>query len=360
MSPSTQIWDIVPWYSGLPTDESRDRMVMALQLYVDDSGKNDPPVFVLAGFIASAESWVKFSNEWRGALSSAPALDHFKMVDAGHRNGVFKGFSPAERDERLIQLAEIIESHVEFGVSIAIPHATFNKVFKGKMMKALDTPYALAFYLIQAATHKYLLAAGNREEVDLIFDRQLDREKDLLGSHEHTLDGLTEEMVKRFRTPPVSMDDKRALPLQAADMLAWHIRRSWRDGREKLPSLSSAGPILERMLLINEIWLERDLNHMFEIGMAKVASLNTLPPHAANNLKEAFDILATEVNLEVMKSAQAFVPIEMASFPAIGMEKYLLVRSCDACGNPHLHKRLGNNCLASQTAVEWPPASPLS
>lgn len=326
---------------------------MALQFYIDDSGKNDPPIFVLAGFVAHKEAWVKFSNEWKAALARAPSLDHFKMKDANACRGVFKGFSHKERDERLSELAEIIEKHIEFGVSVAIPHDIYERVFRGKMMDAFDTPYTLAFYLMQAASHKYLSATGNFAEIDIICDRQLDREGPILGSHSITMEGLPNEVLKRFPAPPAFMDDQQALPLQAADLLAWHIRRSWRDGRDKLPSLSAAGSILERMLLVNEIWLEKDLNYMFEVGMKGVAALNTLPPHAARNIKNSFDLLATEANVEVMEKALPFCPTEMVSFPAIGMGKYLFVRSCSSCDNPHLHKRLGNRCLAEQTAVAW-------
>ena len=53
MTNSTEMWDIVPWYSGLPSAESGKRLSLALQIYIDDSGKNDPPVFVLASFVAS-------------------------------------------------------------------------------------------------------------------------------------------------------------------------------------------------------------------------------------------------------------------------------------------------------------------
>lgn len=330
---------------------------MAFQLYVDDSGKNDPPIFVLAGFLATHEAWSEFAVEWQEALAGPPELSYFKMKEANRCNGAFKGFTKQQRDERLVQLAKIVQKHVEFGISIGIPHAIYNKVFRGRMMETFDTPYTLAFYLIQGSVHKYLLKAGNRDVVDLVFDRQLDRENQILASHHITVDGMPSQILERFPRAPEFMDDKQALPLQAADLLAWHIRRSWKDGRDKLPTLSAAGPVLKEMLIINELCREKDLEHFFDVGMSKVMSMNTLPPHAAKTVRESFDLLATEANVEVMEKAIPFAPIEMVSFPAIGMEKYLFVRSCAACDNPHLHKRLGNRCLSEQTAVEWPPAS---
>ncbi len=326
---------------------------MAFQFYVDDSGKNDPPVFVLAGLLAEQTAWEQFSLAWEDILAQPPALKCFKMADANRCQGVFKGFSRAERDAKLKRLANLLAEHVEIGVSVAIPHASYAKVFRGQMMKSFDTPYFLAFYLIQAAVHKYLKLAGNLDTVDLVYDRQLEKERYVLGAHAILFESLPDEVTKRYPNPPKFADDRLYPPLQAADLLAWHIRRSWKDGRDKLPSLSAAGPILNEMTLVNEIWLERDLSYLFELGIGKIHSMNTLPPHQATVVRESFAALATEANLAVMGSALPFQPIEMASFPAIGMEKYLFVRSCAACDNPHLHKRLGNRCLAKQTAVEW-------
>jgi hypothetical protein len=47
---------------------------MVLQACLDDSGELEEsinPTFVLAGFIADSESWVKFINDWTDALRRA-------------------------------------------------------------------------------------------------------------------------------------------------------------------------------------------------------------------------------------------------------------------------------------------------
>lgn len=341
----------MPWYVGTEPGFLDDRRLLALQFYIDDSGKNDPPVFILAGFVATIDSWVEFSRRWRDALGGLP---YFKMKDANRCNGVFKGFSHAERDQKLIELASIIRDQVEFGIAIAIPHDAYNRVFTGKMMKAYDTPFTLTHSLMMNRVHKFLTEVGNHDEVDVIFDRQLDNEKDIIASAELGQEKMFPDVRRRFPTLPSFADDKRALPIQAADMLAWHIRRSWNLGKDKLRKLSAAGPILaDEVTSIIEPCYEKDLHQLFAIGQSVASSLNTLFPHQAEALKEGFDQLATMANIEVMEKAVPFVPIEMVSFPAIGMGKYLLVRSCASCGNPHLHKRLGNRCLAEQTEVEW-------
>jgi hypothetical protein len=51
---------------------------MPLQAYVDASGKGDPHLLVIAGYIASADAWELFAAEWQKRLNEAH-LPYFKM-----------------------------------------------------------------------------------------------------------------------------------------------------------------------------------------------------------------------------------------------------------------------------------------
>lgn len=331
---------------------------MALQFFIDDSGKNDPPVFVLAGFVSSTERWVEFSAAWASALADAPSIEHFKMVEANRRKGPFERLTFAQRDQKLLTLAEVIRDHVEFGISIAIPHADYGRVFEKRMMKSYDTPYVLAHNLMMNRADKILCEAKRVDVVDVIFDRQLDREKNILEAYAILGKNPDYPGKRRYPNSPAFADDKTTLPLQAADMLAWHVRRSYRDGIEKLRKLSAAGPIIaDEILSVHELWVEDDLREMYDFAQGVARDLNTMYPYQAQAMSEEFDKLATLANIGVMEQAIPFNPVELISFPANGMGRYRFVRSCAACHNPHLHKRLGNRCLAEQTAVEWGPGN---
>ena len=93
----------------------------------------------------------------------------------------------------------------------------------------LDRPYFLAFFSLARLVARIAHQVGYSEQVELLFDRQ-DNE-----SKEH----LIKEFEKFMRVAPPELagllhtlrweDDKSALPLQAADMLAWHLRRYYFD-----------------------------------------------------------------------------------------------------------------------------------
>jgi hypothetical protein len=55
---------------------------MALQAFIDDSGRGQDPAFVLAGWIASPEQWAEFSDEWIRILHQSPGIEYFKMQEA--------------------------------------------------------------------------------------------------------------------------------------------------------------------------------------------------------------------------------------------------------------------------------------
>jgi hypothetical protein len=55
---------------------------MTLKAFIDESGKGDPSIFVMAGFIARAEEWAKFNDDWNAILEKPPTLEYFHMADA--------------------------------------------------------------------------------------------------------------------------------------------------------------------------------------------------------------------------------------------------------------------------------------
>jgi len=71
--------------AGMRPSAAVRQPIMVLQAYIDDSYKRNGE-FVLAGHIATAESWAKFAKEWEALLPSAGTLAsngnyHFKMSE---------------------------------------------------------------------------------------------------------------------------------------------------------------------------------------------------------------------------------------------------------------------------------------
>lgn len=201
---------------------------MSLRFYIDDSGKNDPPVFVLGGVALDVGRLEEFEAAWRSALANPPAIPFFKMKDANARQGVFKGMSPADRDAKVAALGEVLRIYAVASISVVVRHDQYRRTYKGRLMRWMDEPYQMLFHLIIATAYKLVIEKDLGSTAEFVFDRQLNEERTLEESLATFRQGLVEELASFLAADPRHADDKDEVGLQAADMVAWHVRRSWR------------------------------------------------------------------------------------------------------------------------------------
>ncbi|WP_198141062.1 DUF3800 domain-containing protein [Polaromonas sp. JS666] len=190
-----------------------------LQAYIDDSGsdKRSDKRLVLAGYIQTAEAWSSFSDEWAAVLAAAPALKSLHMTDFG-------GFTKEEREGKIDALAAVLAKYKPISIECSVSSRDYKELLRDAVPYDLRHPYFPCFVGVLYGVAKALEAEGLKGPVDLIFDIQgnvgplsalwytpLKHSDPLLAS---TLGG-----------PPIFRSDDDVLPLQAADMLAWHVRR---------------------------------------------------------------------------------------------------------------------------------------
>lgn len=323
---------------------------MSLCFYIDDSGKNDPPVFVLGGVAVATNRMPTFEAAWRSELANEPAIPFFKMRDANRRSGVFNGISVAARDKKMEALAAIVRTHAGAILSVTVQHDAYKRVFTGRMMHWMDQPYQLLFHLMIVAGYQLSREHGLEGPAEFVFDRQLEHEDALRGSLPFLMANVVPEIRKFLSAAPRHADDRDEVLLQAADLVAWHIRRSWKEGPPALVRASRAGPTLAAIPGRHEIVDDAMLEHVAGVATATIRSLNTVFPYEAARMAEQFATLATTANYHLIASAKSFQVSELISFPAIGTAKYRLVRSCAQLGRPHLHRKRESRCLGEASA----------
>jgi len=198
-----------------------------LQGYIDESGSEpSSKVFLLAGFILEAEEWAKFSDEWDFQLHRALNIDYFKMSEAFSREGQFQGWNPEFVLCKIKDLLSVIEHYKPVGISCLIDWRDYRNEFGPLAVENLSGPYALLFQLVFQAIKAQQKSAGiYPTPVDVDFDDQ--------GKVGQFALQLYQDMKKQFPPTwkqmlgriPIMLDEKKILPLQAADMLAWVERR---------------------------------------------------------------------------------------------------------------------------------------
>lgn len=198
-----------------------------LQVFADESGRGQSSAaYVVAGFVASVETWLAFSKEWRAVLDVEPRIEYFKAREAAHKSGQFANWSEIDRDRRVDTFLNVILSHRLVPTKIAVPHKHYARVFKGRVDKRFDNPFWLPTYSAILVTLRFLASRGVDDKVNFIFDQVKPREKKLILSAWDFYRGYAARETKHLiGSEPQFDDDVTVMPLQAADLHAWHARQ---------------------------------------------------------------------------------------------------------------------------------------
>lgn len=204
--------------------------------YFDESGshanQDGVPVLSLGCYISTAEQWEHFAKEWREILNEYK-IACFHAVD--YENPFCKDYENWDKGKKVWfyqRLQTVIKRRVKKGIAICIVLDDFTKVITGDYLKQLVSPYSFAartcFEIIGEWSEKHNLQepvacvfeAGSRKggEVCDVFNR--------IKTHYNlgTLSFADKKDVVISKRG-VTTERKGILHLQAADILAYEIRK---------------------------------------------------------------------------------------------------------------------------------------
>lgn len=224
-------------YVGLRPDLLPSRNIMTLHCYVDDSGSEpQSKYYVLAGYIAKVGEWRNFTEQWNERLLSS-GLAYFKMSEAMNWSGEFSeenGWNAESIEKEVDHFSKIIFDNCASSVSCRIQHSHFrqyvnsipSRIPKNNRAK---TPYYLLFCSIISRYWMRCEQLNIKERCEFIFDNQHGYEHKAKELFPMILDGNKLMFPRSHRSyigsTPAFEDDKEYLPIQAADMMAWLLRR---------------------------------------------------------------------------------------------------------------------------------------
>jgi hypothetical protein len=273
---------------------------MTLKAFIDESGKGDPPIFVMAGFIARAEEWAAFNDVWLGALE-----EPFHMVAA----------VAAKDFRRINKCIEIIKQHDFPAIAVTVLHADYRRVFRGRVSKRTDRPYFLIYHSLMALVCQWAEYAGINEKIDLIFDEQNEESDFLQSIFSKIMSFAPPEMKDRIGRRPIHVDDEEHPPLQAADTLAWCIRRmAYCRERGEQPE-DYVRTLLDGVKITHLHWTEEMLSDSLDKIRNSNLENNVWFEHENNIALAKQDIIVSEFNQSLIKSAEAGQTISLASIP---------------------------------------------
>jgi Protein of unknown function (DUF3800) len=197
---------------------------MVLNAYIDGSGTGDPKHLVLAGYIATADIWIEFSKDWKAQLDEAK-LPYFKMHEQVARPEIAAWFYRLiEKHDIKAAISCVIHTDelVRVNRSIKYPPHIINT-------EQIENPYYFGFKAIIDVLAQNQQKLGISGPVNFIFDEESEKERVLQG-WELMKAASSPEIAKLYGETPAYQNDKKIMPLQAADLYAWWILKWEREG----------------------------------------------------------------------------------------------------------------------------------
>ena len=235
-------------------------MLAMLKFFADDSGSDVDPngVFVLAGYLMEEPRWVDFAEKWDIQLKRPHAIDYFHMVEAEGGEGQFLGIDRIHRNRKVLDLAEVIREVFPPALVCVMHWKDYNAHIRGRVHPDLDNPYAVLFFKIMRVIAELQIKMNETlteedkqrlgvaiKPVDFIFDDQSSAGLQSLRWYGTLKPRVAEPHKTIIANTPQFKDDKELTPLQAADMLAWHVRRAYthrdEDRRKMLDHITPDG-----------------------------------------------------------------------------------------------------------------------
>lgn len=193
--------------------------------YLDDSGiEPDQKVAVIGGLVMRWEDFFRLDAQWKRVLKRY-SLESIHMVDFVRPNGKHCGMFPEIKKALFRELAEIIASRRDWGISVSVTHTEFVTAFSVPKVREVMDPYALAFIGAALINTRVAEATSHPDKIAYLIDSGNPHADKVRTGHSLIL--VMERFNKaRYRTGAIAFDsDKNNSALQAADVIAWATRR---------------------------------------------------------------------------------------------------------------------------------------
>jgi len=246
-----------------------------IRTYIDDSwSAEDDNILLLAGYAQKVPVWAAFSDAWKAELSKEPAIEYCKMSEAESRKEQFEGWSERKRDKKLADLARVIVEYDPWSIECFVSQKQYKEILEPVIAYDLRGPYMPCFHGIIVSLARYHASTGITLPTDFIFDEQGKIGAEAVLWYEEIKANQKPEIRALMGSTPEFKDDKKVLPLQAADMIAWHLRRRKENhnARENREVMEIPSPLLRVEVEVTETVLRKmadDMASLPHIGLTQ-------------------------------------------------------------------------------------------
>lgn len=203
-------------------------IVKLLSAFVDDSGRDGLPVFVLCGLVSSNDRWEVFSSEWNAQKNEELNGRALKMKQ--FMKSISQDNFEYSKNVTLMKFQDLINKYVECGVVIIVSVDHYKKHIADNFKKKewqREYNFSVSRIIWHVLSREY--CAGRVRAARFIFDTQVGEEKLIKNWWAQTKRNAPGRIRRRMGETPIWCRDEDYPPLQAADMVAWAYRRDAAD-----------------------------------------------------------------------------------------------------------------------------------
>lgn len=231
MRPSAGLDALVCGYASLV----RARKVVVIVTPIDPSkyvafadesgGDGDRRILLLSALIHRYPAWEKFCDDWVSVLDAPPKISGFHMREARRREKEFANWKAIDLDRKIVALTEVIVRHKPHVVSCWVSEDEYKEIVRGVAPYDLRHAYFTCFCSLVINVAEYQALRGITTPADYVFDDKGDTGNEALMWYAALKQSVPAGLRPYMGSTPVFRKDDDILPLQAADVVAWHKRR---------------------------------------------------------------------------------------------------------------------------------------
>src|SRR5215469_12250535 len=126
--------------------------------YCDGSkGVQPGKILLLSALLHTAPAWAKFTEDWVRVLHAKPSIRHLHMREARMLRGEFAGWTPIDRDLKIIALTEAILRYEPHVISCWLSTEDFDSTIRQVAPSDLRHAFHLGFQAILQTVAEYQL-----------------------------------------------------------------------------------------------------------------------------------------------------------------------------------------------------------
>jgi hypothetical protein len=235
--------------SGFPEPIRRKRVILTLQAIFDDSGSKGQGQFMaMAGLMGDATLIASIADNWRKYLRARHPgqIGYFKLDEAINLKGCFRNWQESNRDEKIRQMARVIDRDDLFEIGVALDLYAYERVFGPWEELAgghsLKHPYMMLCEWVLSRSVSEAVNRGETKRIEIVYDEHKKFRPMFAEAYKYFLEAEEDRPERLALMPyqPFFRDDKEEfVVLQAADMLAGELRIAHLDDKP--------APLVERL-----------------------------------------------------------------------------------------------------------------